>query len=77
MRIKQEDKHLKGFGLILIYHKISQEDDENPVCITNRTGYVFTLVKSPVVWRHSLQTEIAFGRKISSCDYVCLQESGT
>ena len=37
----------------------NQEDDQSPVCVRSRTGYVFNLANYPVLWKSSLQTEIA------------------
>jgi hypothetical protein len=35
------------------------EDDQDPVCVKSRTGYVLTLAGCPLIWASKLQTEIA------------------
>ena len=35
------------------------EDDQDPVCVKSRTGYVLTLGDCPFLWVSKLQTEIA------------------
>ena len=35
------------------------EDDQDPVCVKSRTGYVLTLGGCPISWSSKLQTEIA------------------
>ncbi len=35
------------------------EDDQDPVCVKSRTGYVITLGSCPMIWVSKLQTEIA------------------
>ena len=35
------------------------ENDQDPVCVKSRTGYVITYGSCPVVWVSKLQTEIA------------------
>ena len=50
-----------------------QEDDQDPVCVKSRTGYVFTLAKCPVLWKSSLQTEIALSMLES--EYIALSQA--
>ena len=35
------------------------EDDQDPVCVKSRTGYVLTLGNCPILWVSRLQSEIA------------------
>ena len=35
------------------------EDDQDPVCVKSRTGYVFTIAGCPVNWKSKLQDEVA------------------
>jgi hypothetical protein len=34
------------------------KDDQDPVCVKSRTGYVLTLAGCPLIWASKLQTEI-------------------
>ncbi|KAL7548695.1 hypothetical protein ACHAWF_014726, partial [Thalassiosira exigua] len=38
------------------------EDSQDPHCARSRTGYVITLAGCPILWRSSLQTEIALSK---------------
>ncbi|KAL7526402.1 hypothetical protein ACHAWF_008462 [Thalassiosira exigua] len=46
------------------------EDAQDPHCARSRTGYVITLADCPVLWRSSLQTEIALSTM--EAEYVAL-----
>ncbi len=46
------------------------EDDQDPVCVKSRTGYVFTLAGCPVSWSSKLQTEIALSTL--EAEYIAL-----
>ena len=37
----------------------SHEEDQDPVCVKSRTGYVMTLGGCPLIWSSKLQTEIS------------------
>jgi hypothetical protein len=46
------------------------EEDQDPVCVKSRTGYVLTLAGCPLVWGSKLQTEIALSTLES--EYIAL-----
>jgi hypothetical protein len=46
------------------------EDDQDPVCVKSRTGYVFTLAGCPVSWSSKLQTEISLSTL--EAEYIAL-----
>jgi hypothetical protein len=46
------------------------EDDQDPVCVKSRTGYVFTFAGCPVSWTSKLQTEIALSTL--EAEYIAL-----
>jgi Reverse transcriptase (RNA-dependent DNA polymerase) len=46
------------------------EDDQDPVCVKSRTGYVLTLAGCPLTWVSKLQTEIALSTLES--EYIAL-----
>lgn len=46
------------------------EDDQDPVCVKSRTGYVFTLAGCPISWSSKLQTEIALSTL--EAEYIAL-----
>jgi hypothetical protein len=46
------------------------EDDQDPMCVKSRTGYVFTLAGCPVSWASKLQTEIALSTL--EAEYIAL-----
>ena len=49
------------------------EDDQDPVCVKSRTGYVITYGSCPVVWVSKLQTEIALSTLES--EYIALSQA--
>jgi hypothetical protein len=49
------------------------EDDQDPVCVKSRTGYVMTLAGCPIHWVSKLQTEIALSTTES--EYIALSQS--
>jgi hypothetical protein len=51
----------------------SYEDDQDPVCVKSRTGYVITLSDCPVQWSSSLQKEIALSTL--EAEYIALCQS--
>ena len=48
------------------------EDDQDPVCVRSRTGYVMTLGGCPVHWTSKLQTEIALSTL--EAEYIALAQ---
>jgi hypothetical protein len=46
------------------------EDDQDPVCVKSRTGYVITLAGCPCLWVSKLQTEIALSTL--EAEYIAL-----
>jgi hypothetical protein len=46
------------------------EDDQDPVCVKSRTGFVFTVAGCPVSWTSKLQTEIALSTL--EAEYIAL-----
>ena len=46
------------------------EEDQDPVCVKSRTGYVLTLAGCPLIWGSKLQTEIALSTLES--EYIAL-----
>ena len=48
------------------------EDDQDPVCVCSRTGYVMTLAGCPVHWSSKLQTEIA--TSTLEAEYIALAQ---
>jgi len=51
----------------------SYEDDQDPVCVRSRTGYVMTLGGCPIHWVSKLQTEIALSTV--EAEYIALSQS--
>jgi len=49
------------------------EDDQDPVCVKSRTGYVLTLAGCPLIWASKLQTEIALSTLES--EYIALSSA--
>jgi hypothetical protein len=49
------------------------EDDQDPVSVKSRTGYVLTLANCPLLWASKLQTEITVSTMES--EYVALSQS--
>lgn len=50
-----------------------QEDDQDPVCVRSRTGYVMTLAGCPVHWVSKLQTEVALSTL--EAEYIALSQA--
>ncbi len=50
-----------------------QEDDQDPICVKSRTGYVMMLNKNPVHWVSKLQTEIALST--TEAEYIALSQA--
>ncbi len=48
------------------------EDEQDPVCVKSRTGYVITLGNSPVSWVSKLQTEIALST--TEAEYIAMSQ---
>ena len=46
------------------------EEDQDPVCVKSRTGYVFTIAGAPIHWSSKLQTEIALSTL--EAEYIAL-----
>ena len=51
----------------------SYEDDQDPVCVKSRTGYVMTLAGCPIHWVSKLQTLIALSTVES--EYIALAQA--
>ena len=51
----------------------SYEDDQDPVCVKSRTGYVITLGNCPLMWTSKLQTEIALSTL--EAEYIALSQA--
>ena len=49
------------------------EDDQDPVCVRSRSGYVFTMGDCPVHWTSKLQTEIALST--TEAEYISLAQA--
>ena len=49
------------------------EDEQDPVCVKSRTGYVITLGNSPVSWVSKLQTEIALST--TEAEYIAMSQA--
>ncbi len=49
------------------------EDDQDPVCVKSRTGYVMTLGNCPIHWCSKLQTEIACSTL--EAEYIALAQA--
>ena len=49
------------------------EDDQDPVCVKSRTGYIITLGGCPMVWASKLQTEIALSTL--EAEYIALSQA--
>ena len=50
----------------------SYEDDQDPVCVKSRTGYVVTLGDCPILWSSKLQTDVALSALES--EYIALAQ---
>lgn len=81
-------KHAKGHGLTFSpTHSLNvdcyvdadfaglhtYEDDQDPVCVKSRTGYVITLGNCPILWASKLQTEISLST--TEAEYIALSQS--
>ena len=51
----------------------SFEEDQNPVCVKSRTGYVLMLGGCPLIFKSKLQTEIALST--FEAEYIALSQS--
>lgn len=51
----------------------SVEDDQDPVCVKSRTGYVLTLGNCPLLWVSKLQTEIALST--TEAEYIAMSQA--
>jgi hypothetical protein len=51
----------------------SHEDDQDPVCVKSRTGYVITLGGCPISWSSKLQTEIALST--TEAEFIALSQA--
>jgi len=49
------------------------EDEQDPICVRSRTGYVITIGGAPVLWTSKLQTEIAVSTM--HAEYIALSQS--
>ena len=49
------------------------EDEQSPMCVKSRTGYVLTLNDCPLVWVSKLQTEIALSTM--EAEYIALAQA--
>ena len=49
------------------------EDQQDPVCVKSRTGYVLTLGKTPLLWVSKLQTEVALST--TEAEYIALSQA--
>ncbi|MGH3053588.1 MAG: reverse transcriptase domain-containing protein, partial [Gaiellaceae bacterium] len=49
------------------------EDDQDPVCVRSRTGYVLIFGGCPLLWVSKLQTEIALST--TEAEYIALSQS--
>ena len=49
------------------------EDDQDPVCVKSRTGFVFTIADCPISWTSKLQTEIALSTL--EAEYIALSQA--
>jgi len=50
-----------------------QEDDQDPVCVRSRTGFVLEFAGCPLMWTSKLQTEIALST--TEAEYIALSQS--
>jgi hypothetical protein len=51
----------------------NHEDDQDPVCVKSRTGYVLTLGGCPISWSSKLQTEIALST--TEAEFIALSQA--
>ena len=51
----------------------SYEDDQDPVCVKSRTGYVMTLGDCPIHWTSKLQQEISLSTL--EAEYIVLSQA--
>ena len=49
------------------------EDDQDPVCVRSRTGYVMTMGGCPIHWTSKLQTELALST--TEAEYIALEQA--
>jgi Reverse transcriptase (RNA-dependent DNA polymerase) len=50
-----------------------REDDQNPLCVKSRTGYLITIGNCPLTWASKLQTEVALSTM--EAEYIALSHS--
>lgn len=50
-----------------------QEDDQNPICVKSRTGFVISLANCPLLWQSKLQGHIALSTM--EAEYIALSTS--
>jgi Reverse transcriptase (RNA-dependent DNA polymerase) len=51
----------------------SYEDDQDPICVHSRTGYVMTMGNCPVHWTSKLQTEVTLST--TKAEYIALAQA--
>jgi hypothetical protein len=51
----------------------NHEDDQDPVCVKSRTGYLITLGGCPITWSSKLQTEIALST--TEAEFIALSQA--
>ena len=51
----------------------SYEDDQDPVCVCSRTGYVMTMGGCPIHWTSKLQEMIALST--TEAEYIALAQA--
>jgi len=49
------------------------KDDQDPICVKSRTGYILIFTGCPLVWTSRLQTEIAVSTL--EAKYIALSQS--
>ena len=50
-----------------------REDDQNPVCVKSRTGFVISLADCPILWQSKLQGQVALSTM--EAEYIALSTS--
>ena len=51
----------------------THKNDQDPVCVKSRTGYVFTLGGCPIQWSSKLQSDIALST--TEAEYIALSQA--
>lgn len=49
------------------------EDDQDPICVKSRSGYLLTFMNCPIMWVSKLQTQIALSTM--EAEYIALSQS--